>query len=278
MTQSNRNNTPLVSTQWVAEHLNDPNVIIVELNTDLAAGYNQAHIPGAAGWDVHVDIEDQLRRDVPNIAQFEQLMGRSGIDNATTVVLYGDGRNRSATWAFWVLKYYSHSDVRLMNGGRDKWLADGLPTTTDLPARPARVYRAGAPDRSLRAMRDYVLQNLGNPSFKLLDTRTTEEFNGQSRPGHSESDIYRKGRIPGALHVPWDEAVGEDGGFKPLEELRSLYAGFLPKQEIISYCRLGIRASYSWFVLSQLLGYPRVRVYDGSWTEWGNSSGVPIER
>ena len=271
----------LVSTEWVAQHLDDPSVVVAEVNTDLQAGYFRGHVPGAVGWSLHEDLEDQVKRDVPSVAQLEELLGRSGIDNDTTVVLYGDGNNRSATWAFWVLKYYRHGDVRLMDGGRRRWEEEGRPMTTDQPSPHRKVYRAGVPDRSIRATREHIVQRMGRPDVRLLDTRTYEEFVGATvaSPGGS-SGIYRPGRIPGAVHIPWDDGAAEDGTFKPPHQLRRLYEekGILPEHEVIAYCRLGVRASYSWFALTYLLGYPRVRNYDGSWTEWGNSVGVPIER
>ena len=271
----------LVSTEWVEEHLDDPSVVVVEVNTNLDTDFRDGHVPGAVGWGLHTDLEDQVRRDVPGIKQIEALMARSGIANDTTIVLYGDGNNRSATWAFWVLKYYRHDDVRLMDGGRTKWLAEGRSVSANLPLRMPTSYRASAPDRSLRAMKEHIVDNLRNPSVKLLDTRTEGEYSGRltSSPGTAQSDIYRTGRIPGAVHIPWDDSATEDGSFRPVAELRRLYAekGLSAEDEVIPYCRLGVRASYSWFVLKYLLGYPRVRNYDGSWTEWGNSSGVPIE-
>ena len=271
----------IVTTDWVAEHLDDPAIVVAEVDTDLDADYRQGHVPGAVGWGLHTDMEDPVRRDIPGVAQLEDLLGRSGIDNDTTVVVYGDGNNRSATWAFWVLKYYRHRDVRLMDGGRSKWLAEGRAVSTDAPQPRATAYRAQAPDRSIRATRQHILDTLSRMDVKLLDTRAAEEYSGAltSAPGTPQPDICRKGRIPGAVHVPWDDGAGEDGAFRPVEELRRLYEerGFTPDDEVVPYCRLGVRASYSWFVLKYLLGYPRVRNYDGSWTEWGNSVGLPIE-
>ncbi len=282
MTESYARPEVIVSTDWVAEHAqNDPTVVVVEVNTDLEAGYNQGHVPGAVGWGLHTDLEDPVKRDIPGIAQVEALLARSGIDNETTIVLYGDGNNRSATWGFWVLKYYRHKDVRLMNGGRKKWIAEACPLTTDTPSPAPKTYKASVPDRSVRAMKDYIVGSLSKPLVKLLDTRSSEEYAGllASSAGTDQAGIYRKGRIPGAVHVPWDDGATEDGSFRPAQELRTLYAerGIEPSDEVIPYCRLGVRASYSWFVLEYLLGYPRVRNYDGSWMEWGNSTGVPIE-
>ncbi len=271
----------VVSTEWVSDHLDDPSITIVEVDTNLETDYRQGHVPGAVGWGLHVDLEDQTRRDIPAVAQIEALMSRSGIGNDTTVVLYGDGNNRSATWAFWVLDYYRHKDARLMDGGRKKWIDEGRPLSTEEPDPTPTTYKASTPDLSLRAMKEYVAANLDSPTMKLLDTRTREEFEGEltSAPGTPQSDIYRKGRIPGAVHIPWDDGSADDGTFKPVDELRRMYegVGLDPSDEVVPYCRLGVRASYSWFVLKHLLGYSRVRNYDGSWTEWGNSAGTPIE-
>ena len=276
MTQSDTRPQVLVSTTWLEERLSDPSIAVAEVNTDLETGYHQGHIPGAVGWHLHRDLEDQTKRDIPGPSQLEELLGRSGIDNATTVVLYGDGNNRSATWAFWLLKHYRHADVRLLDGGRIKWVAEGRPLSSDAPTLMSRTYRAGIPDKSLRATRDHIVANLGSPSLTLLDTRTYDEYVGQLS---ASSEIYRNGRIPGAVHIPWDDGATEDGAFRPADELRRLYEqkGVTADQEVVAYCRLGVRASYSWFVLKYLLGYERVRNYDGSWTEWGNSIGVPIE-
>ena len=270
----------LVSTDLVAYRFNDPSIAIVEVNSDLQVGYHQGHVPRAVGWDLRTDLEDQVRRDIPSMSQLEDLLGRSGIDSDTTVVLYGDSNNLSATWAFWILKYYRHRDVRLMNGGRRKWIAESRPLSTTVPSPTPKKYRAGVPDQTLRATKEYIVSNLRKPSLRLMDTRTYEEYAGllSSAPGTPQSDIYRKGHIPGAIHVPWDDGVEENGAFKPAEELRRIYEekGFSSEQEVISYCRLGVKSSYSWFVAKYLLGYQRVRNYDGSWTEWGNSVGAPI--
>ena len=271
----------LVDTAWVAEHLDDSSIAVVEVNTDLEADYRTGHVPGAVGWGLHTDLEDQVRRDIPRAKQIEALLGRSGIDNGATIVLYGDGNNRSATWAFWILKYYGHEDVRLMNGGRVRWVKEGRPMTSEAVERPPTTYVASGPHEQLRATKDYVLAKLGQPGLRPLDTRTFEEYAGllTSAPGTPQPDIYRKGRIPGAVHVPWDDGATVDGVFRSADELRALYEakGLAPDQEVVPYCRLGVRASYSWFVLKYLLGYQKVRNYDGSWTEWGNSVGVPIE-
>ncbi len=271
----------IVSTEWVAQHLNDSSVVVAEVDVDLDHDYHQGHIPGAVGWNLHTDMEDAVTRDIPGIHQFEALMGRSGIAKDTTIVLYGDGNNRSATWAFWIMKYYRHNDIRIMNGGRQKWVQEGRPVSMTTPTAQPTTYKAGVPDRSLRAMKEYVVQNLGKPNVKLLDTRTKEEYSGEltSAAGTPQPDIYRKGHIPGAVNITWDDGVTDNGTFKPVDELRRMYsdAGLEATDEVIPYCRLGMRASYSWFVLKYVLGFERVRNYDGSWTEWGNSTGVPIE-
>ncbi len=271
----------LVTTEWVVEHASDPSVTVVEVDTDLEAHYKTGHVPDAIGWGLHTDLEDTVRRDIPSVTAIESLLARSGIGSDTTVVLYGDGNNRSATWAFWILKYYRHADVRIMNGGRKKWLDEGQPLSIETPDPELAVYRAGTPDKSLRVHRGYVVSNLDRESFKPLDTRTLEEYRGElvSSPGSAQAGIYRKGRIPGAIHAPWDDAAATDGTFLPAEELRRMYEGegLDLSDEVVPYCRLGVRASYSWFVLKYLLGYERVRNYDGSWTEWGNSTAVPIE-
>ncbi|MCH8206185.1 MAG: sulfurtransferase [Chloroflexi bacterium] len=279
MTQSHSRPEVLVSTDWLEEHLGDPSIVVAEVNTDLEAGYDRGHVPGAVGWHLHRDLEDQTRRDIPGPSQLEELLSRSGIENTTTVVLYGDGNNRSATWAFWLLKCYRHKDVRLLDGGRAKWVAEGRPLSPETPVPTPKAYRACIPDKSLRATREHIVANLHSPSLRLLDTRTSEEYSGRIPSEAPQPGIYRNGRIPGAVHIPWDDGATEDGTFRSADELRGMYEGkgVTPDQEIVAYCRLGVRASYSWFVLKYLLGYERVRNYDGSWTEWGNSVGVPIE-
>ena len=273
----------IVSTAWLAERLGDPSIVVAEIDSHLDEAYDMGHVPGAVGWGLHTDMEHQLRRDIPDVAQFEALMSRSGIERNTTVVLYGDGNNRSATWAFWVMKYYRHEDVRIMDGGRTKWTLEGRPVEMVNPVVTPTTYWAWAvdPDPSLRAMKEYVVNRLNTVGVKLLDTRTVEEYAGQltSAPGTPQPDIYRKGRIPRAVHIAWDDGAALDGTFKTVAELRAMYsdAGIDASDEIIPYCRLGVRASYSWFILKYILGFDDVRVYDGSWTEWGNSAGVPIE-
>lgn len=272
----------VVSTQWVFEHLKDDSVVVVEVNASLEVDYKTGHIPGAVGWGLHSDLEHQIRRDVPDLDQIEDLMARSGITNSTTVVLYGDGNNRSATWAFWILKYYGHEDLKLMDGGRTKWTSEDRPLSTKVTVPTKRMdYTGQSPKDEIRATKQHILDHLGDSEVNIVDTRTHEEYIGQltSAPGTDQSGIYRKGRIPGAVHIPWDDGVSEDGSFKSVKELQTMYEtqGLQPEQEIVPYCRLGVRASFSWFILKYLLGYENVRNYDGSWTEWGNSVGVPVE-
>lgn len=272
----------IVETEWLAQHLKDPSIVIAEINTDLSSAYHKGHIPGAIGWGLHSDFEHPVLRDIPSKEQLESLLGQAGVDNKATVVFYGDGNNRSATWAFWVLKYYGHKDVCILNGGRKKWEAEGRPMSTEIHRRKARTYQAKNPIKALRATRDYIVKRLGQSDVAILDTRALEEYQGllTSAPGTHQPDIQRKGRIPGAIHIPWDDGADSTGAFKPASELKHMYQkkGITPDKEVIAYCRLGVRASYSWFVLKYLLGYPKVRNYDGSWTEWGNAVGVPIER
>jgi len=270
----------LVDTRWLARRLKDSRLAVVEVDSHPEEGYDLGHVPGAILWRLHADLEDPVRRDIPTASAMAELLSGSGIGNDTTIVLYGDGNNRSATWAFWLLKYYHHRDVRILNGGRKKWLADGLSLTTDAPSRSRTEYAAGAPAPTLRASRDYILAHLGRDGFTPLDTRSRDEFLGVDHPDHPQTGIQRLGRLPGAVHLEWDEAATTDGAFLPADRLRELYGrlGVTADREVVTYCRLGIRASYSWFVLKHLLGYPRVRNYDGSWTEWGNLVGAPIER
>jgi len=270
----------LVSTEWVAAHLHDPNIRIAEVDVDTTA-YETGHIPGAVGWNWTTQLNDPVRRDIASKEQFEELMASSGIDKHTTVVLYGDNNNWFAAYAFWLLKIYGHEDVRLMNGGRKKWVDEGRPLTTEVPRYERKVYRAEEPDLRLRAFLQDVLQRLGRADVALVDVRSAQEFTGEilAPPGLPET-AQRGGHIPGAKNIPWAQAVREDGTFKSYEELRALYEaqGITPDKEVIAYCRIGERSSHTWFVLKYLLGYPKVRNYDGSWTEWGNVVGLPIER
>jgi len=270
----------LVSTQWVAEHLNDPKVRLVEVDVDTTA-YDQGHIPGAIGWNWQTQLQDQLRRDLISKTEFEKLLGASGISNDSTVVVYGDNNNWFATWSLWQFKYYGHGDLRVMNGGRKKWIEEKRPLTTDKPQAKPATYKAKDPDWGIRAKRQEVFDLLGKASHNLVDVRSPDEFTGKiiAPPGLPET-AQRAGHIPGAKNIPWSKAVNEDGTFKTVDELEQLYqgAGIDPAKPTVAYCRIGERSSHTWFVLHYLLGWPKVRNYDGSWTEWGNLIEAPIER
>jgi len=271
----------LVSTQWVADHLSDSKIRLVEVDVDTSA-YEQGHIPGAVGWNWQTQLQDLVRRDLVDKAGFERLLGQSGITNNTTVILYGDNNNWFAAWAFWQLKYYGHSDAQLLNGGRKKWLEEKRPIATEAPRIAPATYRAKDPDDSIRARRDQVYAIIDRRSAaQLVDVRSVDEFTGKiiAPPGMTET-AQRGGHIPGAANIPWSQAANEDGTFKSADALRQLYQakGVTGENEVIAYCRIGERSSHTWFVLRYLLGYKNVRNYDGSWTEWGNLVGAPIER
>ncbi len=271
----------LVTTEWVAEHLNDPKIRIVEVDVDTSA-YDQGHVPGAIGWNWQTQLQDPVRRDLVDKHAFEELLGRSGISNDTTIVTYGDNNNWFAAWAFWELKYYGHSDVRIMNGGRKKWLEEKRSLTTEAPRITPATYRAKDPDESIRARREQVYAMFDRrKAAQLVDVRSPDEFTGKviAPPGMTET-AQRGGHIPGAVNIPWSQAANEDGTFKPADALRQLYQskGITGGTEVIAYCRIGERSSHTWFVLKYLLGYNQVRNYDGSWTEWGNLVGAPIEK
>ena len=272
----------LVSTQWVADNLHRTDKVrLVESNEDVLL-YGTGHIPNAVHIDWVADLNDAIRRDYLNEEQFAALMSRAGISNDTTVVFYGDKNNWWATYAFWVFKLFGHQDCRIMNGGRLKWVAEGRELVRDKPSFPATTYRPAArTDYKIRAFRDQVLAHVqaGQP---LVDVRSPQEFRGEllHMPGSPQEGALRGGHIKGAVSVPWSRAVAEDGTFKTAEELRGIYEGeqgLSPDNNVIAYCRIGERSSHTWFVLTYLLGYPNVRNYDGSWTEWGNLVGVPIE-
>ncbi|MDR7555043.1 MAG: sulfurtransferase [Armatimonadota bacterium] len=271
----------LVETGWVAEHLGDPALRIVEVSVDRTA-YDQGHIPGALNLDWKVDLTDPLRRDLPSQAQFEALLSEAGISNDHTVVFYGDNNNWFAAWAYWIFQYYGHRAARIMNGGRRKWIDEGRPLVQDVPSYPQTQYRAAAPNPEIRALRDYVLARLGQPGHGLVDVRSPREYTGELLAPENlpQEGAQRGGHIPGAKNIPWGMAVREDGTFKTADELRALYEGqgITPDKEVIAYCRIGERSAHTWFVLRELLGYPRVRNYDGSWTEYGSLVNVPIEK
>ncbi|MFQ3534484.1 MAG: sulfurtransferase [Aggregatilineales bacterium] len=272
----------LVSTQWVADHLNDPSIRLVESNEDILL-YDQGHIPGAIQIDWMSDLNDQLRRDYLDSARFAELMARSGISNATTVVFYGDKNNWWACYAFWVFQLFGHTKARIMDGGRKKWIDEGRPLTREKPSYPRTEYVAQErDDRTFRAFRDQVMAHSA-ARLPLIDVRSPKEYSGEllHMEAYPQEGALRGGHIPGAKNVPWATAANEDGTFKSAEELRVIYEeqlGLRPEDDVITYCRIGERSSHTWFVLHYLLGYPKVRNYDGSWTEWGNLVGAPIER
>jgi thiosulfate/3-mercaptopyruvate sulfurtransferase len=277
---SHHDTTSLVDATWAQGHLDDPTVRFVEVDVDTTA-YEQSHLPGAVAWNWTSQLSDGVRRDIAGRDDFSALVSESGIGPDTTIVLYGDNNNWFAAWAFWQLKLYGHRDVRILDGGRKYWLDQGLPLTTELPGYAATGYRLAAPDFGLRAYRDDVLGRLGDPDLALVDVRSPAEFAGDiiAPPGMPET-AQRAGHIPGAASIPWAQTVREDGTFKDRAELAALYAaaGVTPDKDVIAYCRIGERSSHSWFVLHELLGYERVRNYDGSWTEYGSLIGVPIEK
>jgi thiosulfate/3-mercaptopyruvate sulfurtransferase len=270
----------LVETEWVAEHMEDPKVRIVESNEDYLL-YETGHIPGAVKVDWFTNLQHSIRRDFLTEEEFEELCAGLGIANDTTVVFYGDKNNWFACYAFWLFEYYGHEHLKIMNGGRAKWVAEGRPMTREVPEYSKTNYRAKSPNEKIRAFRDEVMQHM-QEKRPLVDVRSPQEFTGEllSMPNYPQEGAQRGGHIPGAMNIPWGKAVAEDGTFKPVEELRQLYEsqGITSDSEVIAYCRIGERSSHTWFVLKYLLGYPNVKNYDGSWTEWGNLVGAPIEK
>ena len=272
----------LVSTDWLAQNLNAPRVKVVEISVDPKL-YDAGHIPGAVSLNWTTQLQDQVRRDIASKDQFEKLLSDAGVSPSDTVILYGDHSNWFAAYAFWLFKIYGHADVRLLNGGRAKWLNEpNRPLTTDKPAVKPTAYKAAGVDESLRAKVTDVLAASGQKNATLIDVRSPDEFTGKviAPPGMSET-AQRGGHIPGAKSVPWAKAANEDGTFKSPDELRELYvkgAGVSEAKPTITYCRIGERSSHSWFVLKYLLGFKNVKNYDGSWTEYGNLIGAPIEK
>jgi thiosulfate/3-mercaptopyruvate sulfurtransferase len=269
----------LVSTDWAAQHLNTPNTRFVEVDVDTTA-YDQGHLPGAVGWNWQTQLQDGIRRDLIDKAALEKLLGASGISNDTAVILYGDNNNWFAAYAFWQLKLYGHKDVRLINGGRKKWLEEKRPLTKDAANVTPTSYRVSATDASIRAFKEDVSAVVdGRKPGQLVDVRSADEFTGKiiAPPGMTET-AQRAGHIPQAANIPWAQAASEDGTFKSFGDLKKLYEakGINGKDEVIAYCRIGERSSHTWFVLKYLLGFEKVRNYDGSWTEWGNLVGAPI--
>jgi thiosulfate/3-mercaptopyruvate sulfurtransferase len=271
----------LVSTDWLAEHLGDETVVVAEVDEtpDL---YDEGHIPGAVKLHWRDDLQDPVERDLVDRESFERLLGARGIANETTVVLYGDKNNWFAAYAYWYLKIYGHEDVRILDGGRQKWIDEGREFTTEVPEPVSKTYRARERDESIRAYRDEVREWLGAAQRALVDVRSPGEYAGDliAPPGYEQEGAQRGGHIPSAVSIPWASAVKDDGTFKGPGELRELYGGkgVTPDKEVTAYCRIGERSAHTWFVLRELLGYERVRNYDGSWTEWGNLVDVPIEK
>jgi thiosulfate/3-mercaptopyruvate sulfurtransferase len=285
MSSSNQYANPdvLVDTDWVLAHHKDSNVRIVEVDYDPTANYNTGHIPGAVLFDWKKDINDPLSRDILSKEQLEELFSRSGISSDTWLILYGDFNNWFAAFAFWVLKYYGIEKIRLMNGGRKKWLLEDKPLTKEIQSYPRTTFKVGRPDESVRVYKDYVIQAIKMKDKVLVDVRGPKEFTGEllAPPEYPTEHAQRGGHIPGALNIPWAQAVNEaDGTFKSRKELENLYfsKGVTPDKEVIAYCRIGERSSHTWFVLKYLLGFSNVKNYDGSWTEWGNSVRLPVEK
>jgi thiosulfate/3-mercaptopyruvate sulfurtransferase len=274
------NGAALVSTEWVAENLNNPAVRLIEVDVDTTA-YEQGHIPGAVGFNWATQLTDQIRRDIPPKEQWEQLLSAAGVWPDIKIVFYGDNNNWFAAYAYWVARLYGHTDVALMNGGRKKWELEGRPLTTEATTVKTTKYQAKDVDLTFRAFQRDVNEYVGAGNGKaLVDVRSPAEFSGEivAPPGLPET-AQRAGHIPGASNIPWAQTVNEDGTFKSADELKALYAakGITSDKDVVAYCRIGERSSHSWFVLSQLLGFPKVRNYDGSWTEWGSVIGAPIE-
>jgi thiosulfate/3-mercaptopyruvate sulfurtransferase len=271
----------LVTTEWLAEHLNDEGVVVAEVdeNPDV---YDEGHIPGSIKLHWRDDLQDPVERDLVEREVFERLLGERGISNETALVLYGDRNNWFAAYAYWYLKIYGHEDVRILDGGRQKWIDEGRELTADVPSpQPAR-YQAKERDESIRAYRDAVRDGIGADERALVDVRSPQEYAGDliAPPGYEQEGAQRGGHIPTAQSIPWAQAVRDDGTFKPADELRKLYQdkGVGPEKEVTAYCRIGERSAHTWFVLRELLGYETVKNYDGSWTEWGNLVDVPIEK
>jgi thiosulfate/3-mercaptopyruvate sulfurtransferase len=272
----------LVTTAWLADHLDDPQVVVAESDEDILL-YETGHIPGAVKIDWHADLNDPVVRDYVDGEHFAQMMSSRGITRDHTIVFYGDNFNWWAAYALWVSTLFGHADVRLLDGGRQKWIEEGRPLVTEEPKRERTTYPVVERDDSrIRAFKEDVLAHIaaGRP---LVDVRSPQEYSGEllHMPDYPQEGAIRGGHVPGARNVPWKKAANDDGTFKTVEELRALYQGELglgPSDDVVAYCRIGERSSHTWFVLSQLLGFQRVRNYDGSWVEWGNAVRVPIER
>ncbi len=271
----------LVTTEWLAEHLGDDGIVVAEVDENPSL-YDEGHVPGAVKLHWRDDLQDPVERDLVDKQEFERLLGARGIGNDTTVVLYGDKNNWFAAYAYWYLKIYGHEDVRILDGGRQKWIDEGRELTTELPSPAPVTYSARERDESIRARRDAVREAIGSAGKALVDVRSPQEYAGEliAPPGYEQEGAQRGGHIPTAQSIPWAQAVRDDGTFKSVDELRELYGGkgITPDRDVTAYCRIGERSAHTWFVLRELLGYERVKNYDGSWTEWGNLVDVPIER
>jgi thiosulfate/3-mercaptopyruvate sulfurtransferase len=272
----------IVDTQWIYDHMNDPQVRFAEVDYNPATSYTIGHIPGAVLFDWKQDLNDQNKKDIISKEGCEDLLQRAGVNNDTILVLYGDYKNWFAAFAFWVLKYYGFNDVKLMNGARKKWFEEDRPVSLDVPSYPRGSFKASEPDNSIRVLIPYVKEILSSKDKILIDVRSPEEYSGKILvlPVYASEQPPRGGHIPGAINIPWDWSVNEDGTFKSPEELRNIYNSMdvTNNKEVITYCRIGERSAYTWFVLKYLLGYPNVKNYEGSWAEWANTVGSPIEK
>jgi thiosulfate/3-mercaptopyruvate sulfurtransferase len=272
----------IVDTQWIYDHMNDPQVRIAEVDYNPATSYTIGHIPGAVLFDWKQDLNDQNKKDIISKEGCEDLLQRAGVNNDTILVLYGDYKNWFAAFAFWIFKYYGFNDVKLMNGARKKWFEEDRPVSLDVPSYPRGSFKASEPDNSIRVLIPYVKEILSSKDKILIDVRSPEEYSGKILvlPVYASEQPPRGGHIPGAINIPWDWSVNEDGTFKSPEELRNIYNSMdvTNNKEVITYCRIGERSAYTWFVLKYLLGYPNVKNYEGSWAEWANTVGSPIEK
>lgn len=282
ITMAYRHPEVLVETSWVSEHLNDKSIRIAEVDYDPTANYNLGHVPGAVLLDWKTDMNDPVRRDILSQTQLNELLSKAGLTQGMKLVLYGDFNNWFAAFAFWILNYYGIENVTLMNGGRKKWIAEDRPIAKDKPSYTQTSFKSKGPNENVRTYLDYVRQTLGQANKVLVDVRSPAEFTGSitAPPEYPNEHAQRGGHIPGAVNIPWSQAVKEDGTFKTEADLTKLYQnrGVTADKEVITYCRIGERSSFTWFVLKYLLGYPNVKNYDGSWTEWGNMVRNPIAK